>query len=97
MSIVVFILLGLVTGYAALGLFKSTGRGVLLDFGLGVIGAVIAGSIFTHFAARTAAGVNVASALVAALAGAVALLAACHIMLGDTRDSHDPGSADPNS
>jgi uncharacterized membrane protein YeaQ/YmgE (transglycosylase-associated protein family) len=97
MSIVVFILLGLITGYAAVGLFKSTGKGVLLDLGLGVIGAVIAGSIFTHFAARTAAGVNVASALVAALTGAVALLGACHIMLGDSRDPHGPGSADLNS
>jgi uncharacterized membrane protein YeaQ/YmgE (transglycosylase-associated protein family) len=35
MSIVVFILLGLIAGYVALGLFKSTGKGVMLDFGLG--------------------------------------------------------------
>jgi uncharacterized membrane protein YeaQ/YmgE (transglycosylase-associated protein family) len=90
-SIVVFILLGLSAGYVALGLFKSTGKGVLLDFGLGVIGAVIAGSIFNHFAARTAVEVNAASALVAALTGAVVLLASCHTMLGDTRHRpHDP-------
>jgi uncharacterized membrane protein YeaQ/YmgE (transglycosylase-associated protein family) len=84
-SIVVFILLGLSAGYVALGLFKSTGKGVVLDFGLGVIGAVIAGSIFNHFAARTAAGVNAASALVAALTGAVVVLASCHTVLGDPR------------
>jgi hypothetical protein len=35
----------LVAGYLALGLFKSTGKAAVLDFGLGVIGAVIAGSI----------------------------------------------------
>jgi uncharacterized membrane protein YeaQ/YmgE (transglycosylase-associated protein family) len=84
-SIVVFILFGLIAGYVAVGLFKSTGKDVMVDFGLGVIGAVIAGSIFNHFATRTAAGVNVASALVAALTGAVVLLAACHTMRSDTR------------
>jgi uncharacterized membrane protein YeaQ/YmgE (transglycosylase-associated protein family) len=89
-SIVVFILLGLGAGYVARGFFKDTRKGVVLDFGLGVIGAVIAGSIFNHFAVRTAAGVNVASALVAALGGAVVVLAAGQ-MLGDTRyRRHDP-------
>jgi uncharacterized membrane protein YeaQ/YmgE (transglycosylase-associated protein family) len=78
----VFILLGLIAGYVALGLFKSAGKAVVFDFGLGVIGAMIAGSLFNHFAARTAAGVDVASGLVAALTGAVVLLAGCHIMLG---------------
>lgn len=91
MSIVVFTVLGLIAGYVALGLFKSTGKSVVLDFGLGVMGAVIAGSIFNHFAPRSAAGVNVASALVAALSGAVVLLAACHTMLGDSRHRpYDP-------
>ena len=90
-SIVVCILLGLIAGYVVLGLFKSTGKGIVLDFGLGVVGAVIAGSIFNHFAARAAAGVNVASALVAALTGPVVLLGACHAMLGDTcYRAHDP-------
>jgi hypothetical protein len=31
MSIAVFILLGLIAGYVALGLFQSTGNGVVLD------------------------------------------------------------------
>lgn len=81
MSIVVFILLGLAAGYTALGIFGSTGKAVLLDFGLAVIGAAIAGSIFDHFAARTAAGVNIASALVVALTGPLVLLGACHTVL----------------
>jgi uncharacterized membrane protein YeaQ/YmgE (transglycosylase-associated protein family) len=90
-SIVVFVLLGLIVGYTALGLFKSTGNGVVLDFGLGVIGAVIAGSIFNHFAARAAAGFNVTSALVGAFTGAVVLVGACHSLLGDTwYRPHDP-------
>jgi uncharacterized membrane protein YeaQ/YmgE (transglycosylase-associated protein family) len=93
----VFLLLGLIAGYVALRLFKSAGKTVVLDFGLSVIGAMIAGSLFNH-SARTAAGVDVASGLVAALTGAVVLLAACHIMLGDTRyGPYAPGGADLNS
>jgi uncharacterized membrane protein YeaQ/YmgE (transglycosylase-associated protein family) len=66
------ILLGLTAGYVALGLFKSSGKGVVLDFGLGVIGAT------------GAAGLNIASVLVAALTGAALLLATSHA-LRDTR------------
>jgi uncharacterized membrane protein YeaQ/YmgE (transglycosylase-associated protein family) len=84
MSIVVFILLGLIAGYVALGLCKSTGRAIVLDFGLGVIGAVIAGLLFNHIAATGAAELNIASALVAALTGAAVLLATCHAFR-DTR------------
>jgi uncharacterized membrane protein YeaQ/YmgE (transglycosylase-associated protein family) len=77
-SIVVFIFLGLIAGYVALGLSKSTGKGVVLDFGLGIIGAVVVGSLFNHIAARGTAGLNTATAIVAALAGAAALLATFH-------------------
>jgi uncharacterized membrane protein YeaQ/YmgE (transglycosylase-associated protein family) len=82
--IVVFIFLGLIAGYVALGLFKSTGKGVVLEFGLGVIGAVLVGSLFSHLAATGEAGLNTATALVAALTGAAALLATFH-GLRDTR------------
>ena len=78
MSITVFILLGLISGYVALGLFKSTGKDAVLDFGLCVLGAVIAGSFFSHTAATDAAGLSVANALVAALTGAAVPLAASH-------------------
>jgi uncharacterized membrane protein YeaQ/YmgE (transglycosylase-associated protein family) len=76
--IVVFIFLGLIAGYVAVGLFKSTGKGVVWDFGLGVIGAVLVGSLFSQIAATGAAGLNTATALVAALTGAAALLATFH-------------------
>jgi len=65
-------------------LFKTTGKGVAWDFGLGVIGAVLVGSLFSHIAATGAAGLNTATALVAALTGAAALLATFH-GLRDTR------------
>jgi len=84
MSIIVFIFLGLIMGYVARGLFKSTGTGVVWDFGLSVTGAVIVGSLFSQIAATGAATVNSATALVAALTGAGALLATFH-GLRDTR------------
>jgi uncharacterized membrane protein YeaQ/YmgE (transglycosylase-associated protein family) len=84
-AIIIFIFLGLIAGYAVRGLSKTSGTGVMLDLGLGVAGAVIAGSLFSHIAATGSAGFNAASALVAALAGAAALLATFH-GLRDTRD-----------
>jgi len=73
-AIIIFIFLGLIAGYAMRGLSKTSGNGVMLDLGLGVAGAVIAGSLFSHIAATDCAGFNTARALVAALAGAAALL-----------------------
>ena len=90
MSIVVFILLGLIAGYVALGLFKSTGKGVVLDFGLCVVGAVIAGWLFNHIAATGAAGLNIASALVVALTGAAVLLATSHAFRDTRHRRGDP-------
>jgi len=74
----VFILLGLISGYIAVRRFKSTGRGVPLDLGLGVSGAVTAGSLFNYLAATIVAGVTTTIALLAALTGAAALLATFH-------------------
>jgi len=82
--LIVFISLGLIAGYVALGLFKSTGRVIVLDLGLGVTGAVLVGSLFSHIAETGTAGLTTADALVAALAGAAALLVTFH-GLRDTR------------
>jgi uncharacterized membrane protein YeaQ/YmgE (transglycosylase-associated protein family) len=87
--IIVYIFIGLIAGYIAHGISKRTGSGVVLDLVLGVAGAVIAGSLFSHIAATGSAGFNTASALVAALAGAAALLATFH-GLRDTRYRGDP-------
>jgi uncharacterized membrane protein YeaQ/YmgE (transglycosylase-associated protein family) len=84
MSIIVFILLGLAVCGFTHGLFNSTRIAVRLDLCMGVIGAVIAGSLFNHIAATSAARLHPTSALVAALTGAVVLPAACHAMFRET-------------
>jgi uncharacterized membrane protein YeaQ/YmgE (transglycosylase-associated protein family) len=89
-SIVVFIFLGLIAGYVAVRLFRSTGTGVVFDFGLGILGAVLAGSLFARIAAVGSVGFNTGTALVAALTGAAALLTTFH-GLRDRR--HRPGDA----
>jgi uncharacterized membrane protein YeaQ/YmgE (transglycosylase-associated protein family) len=83
-AIIIFIFLGLIAGYVAHGVSKTSGNGVMLDLGLGVTGAVIAGSLFSYITATGSAGFNAASALVAALTGAAALLTTFH-GLRDTR------------
>jgi uncharacterized membrane protein YeaQ/YmgE (transglycosylase-associated protein family) len=87
--IVVFIFLGLIAGDVAVGLFKSTGKGVVWDLGLGVVGSVLVGWLFSHIAATGAAGLNTAIALVTALTGAAALLATFH-GLRDMRYRYSP-------
>ena len=90
MPILSFILIGLVCGYIAVGVFKSSGLSVVFDIGLGVIGAVIAGAIFSRIAVPGAAGLNTASALIAALTGAAALLATFHGLREGRDGSRDP-------
>ena len=79
-SAIVFILLGLAVCGFTHALFNSTRILFMVDLCMGVIGAVIAGSLFNHIAATGAARLNITSALVAALTGAVVLLAACHAL-----------------
>ena len=78
MVIVVFILLGLIAGYVARGLFTSVKTSVVFDFGLSIIGAVVAGSLFNSITAKGTAGLDAAPELVAALTGAAASLATFH-------------------
>ena len=89
MLVVVFIILGLIAGYVAVGLFKSRGKDVVWDFGLGVIGAVLTGALFSRIAATGIAGLNTVTALVTALTGAAALLATFH-GLRDRRYRYSP-------
>jgi uncharacterized membrane protein YeaQ/YmgE (transglycosylase-associated protein family) len=92
-SIIVFVFLGLITGHVARGLFKSTGKGIVLDLGLGVAGAVLVGWLFSHIAAAGTVRLNTATtatALAAALAGAAAMLAAFHGLRATRYRQGDP-------
>ena len=49
MSILAWIVLGLVAGFIASKLVNKTGEGLILDIGLGIVGAIVGGWLFRVF------------------------------------------------
>jgi uncharacterized membrane protein YeaQ/YmgE (transglycosylase-associated protein family) len=81
MSIVAWILLGLVAGFIASKIVNHSGEGVLLDIVLGVVGAVVGGFAFNFFGAHGVDGLNVWSLFVAVM-GAIMVLVIKHALTG---------------
>jgi uncharacterized membrane protein YeaQ/YmgE (transglycosylase-associated protein family) len=77
MSIIAWILLGLVSGFIASKIVNHTGEGVLLDIVLGIVGAVAGGFLFGLLGVGGVTGFNLWSIFVA-VAGSVVVLAAYH-------------------
>jgi uncharacterized membrane protein YeaQ/YmgE (transglycosylase-associated protein family) len=74
MSILAWIVLGLLSGFIASKLVNKTGEGMLLDIVLGIVGAVIGGWLFHTFGMPGVTGVNLYSLLVAVIGAAVFLI-----------------------
>lgn len=81
MSIIAWIVLGLIAGFIASKLVNRRGEGVLLDIVLGIIGAVVGGWIFQALGQVGVTGFNLYSLLVAVL-GAVIVLVIYHAITG---------------
>ena len=77
MSILAWIVLGLLAGFIGSKLVNKTGEGVVLDIVLGVVGAVVGGYLFNIMGAAGVTGVNIYSLFVAVV-GAVVVLVAYH-------------------
>ena len=77
MSIVAWIVFGLVAGFIASKIVNRSGEGALLDIVLGIVGAVVGGFLFHLVGAAGVTGFNIWSLLVAIL-GAVVVLAVYH-------------------
>ena len=92
MSIIGWLLLGLIAGFIASKLVNRSGEGVLLDIGLGIVGAVVGGFLFTFFGAAPVTGLNVYS-LVVAVVGAVVVLFLYHAVCGRRALRCAPGCA----
>lgn len=84
MSILAWIILGLIAGFVASKIVNKTGEGVVLDIVLGIIGAVAGGWIFNRFGAAGVTGLNVWS-LVVAIVGAIIVLVVYHAVTGRGR------------
>jgi uncharacterized membrane protein YeaQ/YmgE (transglycosylase-associated protein family) len=81
MSIIGWIVLGLVAGFIASKIVNKQGEGFFLDIVLGIVGAVIGGFIFEQFGAAGVTGFNIYSMIVAVV-GAIILLVIYHAILG---------------
>ncbi len=81
MSIVAWIVLGLIAGFIASKLVNNTGNGLILDIVLGVVGAVVGGFLFNQLGAAGVTGFNIYSMLVAVV-GAVLVLVVYHAVTG---------------
>ena len=71
MSIIGWIILGLIAGFLASKIVNNTGQGMLMDIVLGVIGAVVGGLIFNFFGATGVTGLNIYSLIVAVIGAIV--------------------------
>jgi uncharacterized membrane protein YeaQ/YmgE (transglycosylase-associated protein family) len=81
MSIIGWIVFGLIAGFIASKLVNKTGQGLLLDIVLGVVGAVVGGWVFTFFGADGVTGFNIYS-MVVAVVGAIIVLVIYHAVAG---------------
>lgn len=84
MSIITWIVLGLISGFVASKIVNKSGEGVVLDIVLGVVGAVVGGFLFNMVGATGVTGFNIWSAFVAVM-GAIVVLVAKHALMGRGR------------
>ncbi len=77
MSIIAWLVLGLLSGFIGSKIVNRRGEGLVLDIALGVVGAFVGGFLFSQFGARGVTGLNLWSLLVA-VAGSVVLLTLFH-------------------
>lgn len=81
MTIIGWIVLGLVAGFIASRIVNHTGEGVLLDIVLGIVGAVVGGFGFHLIGRAGVTGFNLWSLFVAVL-GAIVVLGVYHLITG---------------
>jgi uncharacterized membrane protein YeaQ/YmgE (transglycosylase-associated protein family) len=81
MSILAWIVLGLLAGFIASKIVNKRGEGLILDIVLGVVGAVVGGWLFSAFGMSRVTGLNIYSLLVAVV-GALVVLFGYHAITG---------------
>ncbi len=81
MSILGWIIFGLIAGFIASKIVNKQGQGFIMDMVLGVIGAVVGGWLFERFGAQGVSGFNLYSMFVAVI-GAIIVLVIYHMITG---------------
>ncbi len=81
MSILAWIVLGLIAGFIASHVVNKRGEGVLRDILLGIVGALVGGWLFHAFGMAGVTGFD-AYSLIVAVVGAVVVLVLYHAIVG---------------
>jgi len=81
MSIIGWIVLGLIAGFIGSKIVNKTGEGFFLDIALGIVGAIVGGFLFTAVGATGVTGFNLYSMFVA-IVGAIVVLVVYHAIFG---------------
>jgi uncharacterized membrane protein YeaQ/YmgE (transglycosylase-associated protein family) len=81
MSILAWIVLGLIAGFIASKVVNRSGGSLVLDLLLGVVGAFVGGYLSTRFGGPAVSGLNLMSIVVATL-GAIVVLVIYHAIAG---------------
>ena len=98
MSLLAWIVLGLIAGFVGSKIVNNTGQGLIVDILLGVVGAVVGGFLFNQFGQPGVSGLNLYSLLVAIVGGcrrAVALPHPHTAVAGSTDPPAPIASANP--
>jgi uncharacterized membrane protein YeaQ/YmgE (transglycosylase-associated protein family) len=84
MSILGWILLGLVAGFIGGKIVNKQGQGMLMDIVVGIVGAIVGGLVFSLFGATGVTGFNIYSLIVAVI-GSIVVLWLYHMLLDRRR------------
>ena len=84
MTLIAWIVFGLVTGFVASRIVNQRGQGCILNVVLGIVGAFIGGFIFASIGGQGITGFNVYSMFVAII-GAIVVLLVYHAFTGRRR------------
>ena len=77
MSVIGWIVLGLIAGFIASKIVNKRGEGLFMDMILGIVGGIVGGWLFSFFGAAGVTGFNIYS-LIVAVVGAVVVLVVYH-------------------
>jgi uncharacterized membrane protein YeaQ/YmgE (transglycosylase-associated protein family) len=81
MSVIGWIILGLISGFIASKIVNKSGQGFFMDIVLGIVGAIVGGVIFSALGIGGVTGFNLYSMVVAVI-GAVIVLVIYHWVSG---------------
>src|SRR5204863_335315 len=84
MSILAWLVVGLIAGFIASRIVNKSGSGLVMDIVLGVVGAVVGGFLFNMIGHSSPSGINLYSIFVATI-GAIVVLVVYHALIGRRR------------